>query len=412
MVYHHQIEPTDLNQQTQNNNIQIKMVRKGNSTEIDEQEEEAVLETEVEDERVDKGKSQQKKQTAELIGGGDDDDDDVGVIDLEVEVEEEDVDEETRKKREDERYRRALRERLFQLSDEVDNSQTRLMQPGSQELLNKFQESERLSKRIAHARETAIDAGIFSKITRINLAQVNSIHEAQQFDAKMIIANIIGKYKKEDGDRQRAETENNESVNIDWVSLGREVIHHFNTVPTIAFMNGPLQKTQTRQIQRKPRKSTENEEENVTKVVEIETQTRQDETSLQVMGLFRKLKTLQEQVEERRLAFIDLTIDPNSFTKSIENLFHFSFLVKDGKACLSLDENEPKTFITDQKSGTDKAGKQCVLKLDLDTWKKLAKKLTPKTESLNGHQSPANESGKRPNPDTQDKQSGRKKRRK
>lgn len=407
------------------------MVRGDNHREIDEEEEEGVFEfereeeDEDEEERVDKGKSTQKKQIPELSDDDDEeridkgkssqgkqipelsDDEEERVLDLEV-------DEEIRRKREDENFRRNIREELSQLLTDVDESKIQLSQPGAKELLDKIKMCDKLLSKIVHTREAAKEAGIFATITKISLAQVNNIHEAQQFDAKTIITNIINKYKKKGGNRQEeAETENNETVDIDWLRLGTAVIHRFNTVPTVTFMNGPLQKIEIKQIQRKPRKDTEDEEDNVTKVVEIETQTREDETSLQVIGVFKKLKTLQEQTKEKKPGFIDLTINPDSFTKSIENLFHFSFLVKDGKAGLSLDENEPKAFIANGKSDTDKAaGRQCVLKLDLDTWKKLARKVAPNSESLNGRQSPPNKSGKRPYPDTQDEQSNPKRRRK
>lgn len=42
----------------------------------------------------------------------------------------------------------------------------------------------------------------------------------------------------------------------------------------------------------------------------------------------------------KNIPFYEFVIDPKSFTKTVENMFHVAFLVKDGYARITLDKNE------------------------------------------------------------------------
>ncbi|NXT95924.1 NSE4A protein, partial [Anhinga rufa] len=40
------------------------------------------------------------------------------------------------------------------------------------------------------------------------------------------------------------------------------------------------------------------------------------------------------------ISFFDLVIDPNSFARTVENIFHVSFIIRDGFARLKLDDDK------------------------------------------------------------------------
>lgn len=81
--------------------------------------------------------------------------------------------------------------------------------------------------------------------------------------------------------------------------------------------------------------------------------------------------------------FFNLVTDPNSFIKTVENIFHISFLFKEGQfGALAINPDEPKLpVLTIHDSGTSKgqkreheaAGKQSILSFsmkDHETWKR------------------------------------------
>ena len=65
-----------------------------------------------------------------------------------------------------------------------------------------------------------------------------------------------------------------------------------------------------------------------------------------------------------------MLLNPKSFTESVENFFHFSFLVKKGHAGLDLDkQGNPVTFMTEVNN--DIPARQSIVTLDMKSWKRM-----------------------------------------
>jgi hypothetical protein len=45
--------------------------------------------------------------------------------------------------------------------------------------------------------------------------------------------------------------------------------------------------------------------------------------------------------EKQKINFFEFVVDPQSFSQTIENIFHFSFLIKDGQAGLKVENDTP-----------------------------------------------------------------------
>ena len=61
-------------------------------------------------------------------------------------------------------------------------------------------------------------------------------------------------------------------------------------------------------------------------------------TEMLVESTFDHLKEKYEENDKQAISYFALILDPTSFSKSVENMFHFSFLVKEGRASFELDE--------------------------------------------------------------------------
>ncbi len=61
----------------------------------------------------------------------------------------------------------------------------------------------------------------------------------------------------------------------------------------------------------------------------------------------RVLEALKIECEKRgRVHYFKFLVDPDSFAHTVENMFHFSFLVKDGRAGITLGrDGQPYVFI-------------------------------------------------------------------
>ncbi|EDO16755.1 hypothetical protein Kpol_526p8 [Vanderwaltozyma polyspora DSM 70294] len=96
-----------------------------------------------------------------------------------------------------------------------------------------------------------------------------------------------------------------------------------------------------------------------------------------------------------RISLFEFFLDPNSFAKSVENLFYTSFLIKEGKIVLEEDENNLPVIQIKEKLPSDRTQKNIesqqrrqasvnhiIFQLDKPTWSKLIKKFKVKKSYL------------------------------
>ena len=278
----------------------------------------------------------------------------------------------------DQSFRRGLRKQIHELIEDTTSSKAALIQPGSSQLLETIERGNELLGNVVHAREGALDAAWFTSASKYGLEQANRIHIAQEFNPKVFLNCIIKKYGISSGENE--EEESGSSSDIDWTALGKDVFQYFTRTPTVTFMNGPLQKVEVKKIERKPRQR--DEEDKNAKTVrpgEIEKQeNKRDYTSAQVREVHNYLKEkLKNSESDQPVSLVDIVVDPNSFTKTAENMFHYAFLVKEGLAGIDASEDSPAVLEAKMtKPPAPNAAdtlqkKQAVLKLNLDMWKKL-----------------------------------------
>ncbi len=98
-----------------------------------------------------------------------------------------------------------------------------------------------------------------------------------------------------------------------------------------------------------------------------------NETEEKTNKLMKELKS-QSHSGKDNVDYFSLVLDKQSFTKTIENMFYYSFLVKEGKASMQVQDD--KVIASYRSSNTTEDGgqddrNQAVIKLNLDMWAKL-----------------------------------------
>ncbi|XP_049704216.2 EP300-interacting inhibitor of differentiation 3 [Helicoverpa armigera] len=81
---------------------------------------------------------------------------------------------------------------------------------------------------------------------------------------------------------------------------------------------------------------------------------------------------------QRALSYFHCVLDPDSFSRSVENIYHVSFLVKDGMLAVELDEEHGLPFITPVSSTQQERRdindeKQFIVSIDMQRWQDLVK---------------------------------------
>lgn len=185
---------------------------------------------------------------------------------------------------------------------------------------------------------------------------------------------FFSKVPRYDADRLAMALKNKMRVHgsFNWAAFGRETTVCFNAVSSrVSFLNGPLTDGKTLQVKQKAQRKkileTEHEEE---KPEDYDGQATKDADQLSAVEQSMKVlsKTLHKEVNahykanKRRLeeAYSGESVppeakkklkkhganvcgakylfNPKSFTQTVENIFHYSFLVKKGAAALSVRE--------------------------------------------------------------------------
>eukprot|EP00871_Galdieria_phlegrea_P002383 jgi/Galph1/3145/GphlegSOOS_G1762.1 len=136
----------------------------------------------------------------------------------------------------------------------------------------------------------------------------------------------------------------NDCSNIDWKSLGKQVGFLYQRPPCIAFMRGPIRappkpsrsRTRTDKGAREEKRSrTENGNPAQPTLVDPSTGLGQAETDRKIQNMCNHIRL------KGAMNFFELIVDRTSFAKTVENIFHLSFLIKDGKVAVTDQQGSP-----------------------------------------------------------------------
>lgn len=125
----------------------------------------------------------------------------------------------------------------------------------------------------------------------------------------------------------------NENVNICWATIEFEILPLFRKTVFFSNLSGALEPLPKKQIQLKktvtrqkklPLSQVKKPEKN-----QIAEETDAEEASVTVQKI-RKLIAQYFNVNQMPLDYFQLILDPNDFGKTIENILHVAFLVRDG----------------------------------------------------------------------------------
>jgi hypothetical protein len=100
-----------------------------------------------------------------------------------------------------------------------------------------------------------------------------------------------------------------------------------------------------------------------------------------LVGYYRETK--------QPISFFKFVLDPECFGSSIENMFHVSFLVKEGKAAITIDPESGLPLIapvgrrrTGAGDSGEEAKQQVVMNICMEDWRKLKDRLDIRTAMI------------------------------
>lgn len=224
--------------------------------------------------------------------------------------------------------RRVLRSRYLAVKNLINDERDDISRVDSDKFKLIIDEVESLHQLVQKPREQVADAEALLDITNTLMTSVKA-HSNEGLTPSEFVTCLLREFEEQGG----ASTSSGEGrSSIEWKNIGLAVSHVLNRAPGCCTMLGPMN---TELKQRKPvahRKHVRPSESSRPEELDETSTEERTETDKNMATMFEILR------KNKRARLEKLVLNRNSFAQTVENLFALSFLVKDGRAEIKVDE--------------------------------------------------------------------------
>jgi len=252
-----------------------------------------------------------------------------------------------------------------------------LLKPDNKQVTGYMEESQNLFSQIQSVKALNIDSKVVKKVSFIVKEKGHGMtSNIISFQVEEFAQKILQKMEVEPGSKTRRKS---------LVELGKRVSGKFQRSPSLGYLFGALPShPQEREMKearvRKPKeKATAELKETCSQDIKKDNVTSGEETDQLVSQALRALVKNYKGNGRQPLSFFQFILDPESFSKTIENMFHVSFLVKEGNVSIWVEEESGLPVIRPVKQASQKEeevveNSQVVMNITMRHWKILARK--------------------------------------
>jgi len=279
-------------------------------------------------------------------------------------------------------------------------------------------------KNVRYIRESVLDAENLEEIAQKASNRVDQLVQAPRYDADRVVSKLVEQCRVTKGGNSY----------FDWSGLGIQAGVCFNAVPSqVSFLNGPLvdgnEEIQVKQRAKRVRNTqTESDAEeerpedvkghtargedqlsaiqknmaDVKHALEVKVDRNYNSKKRQLGRKYGGVDSIPERMKKKLkkhndVCAIELLFNPKSFTQTVENMYHYSFLVKEGNGSLQVRDNK----ILDKDKGIQLEGgpvvkyiksvngdkvvsqpRQAVINLTMEDWKDLVEAYDVKSSDV------------------------------
>lgn len=279
--------------------------------------------------------------------------------------------------------RREIRSKYRDLINSVQQNREDMVSLSNNKLTEVLEEANKLFKDVRQAREAALDAQLLVVATDLGKEKASQLFaEGTAFDPTAFAEHLLsfmGLNRLEDGEDEQ---QNGGAVDgflpqDAWHRVARRAERCFSTAPSFHYMMGSFhaEPPPPKQKIERQRKVPSKEAKRImpTQLKKME-DSHQEATEKEVERILGYLKSYYQDDPTSPISYYEFVIDPNSFSRTVENIFHTSFLIRDGLARMYLDNELP--CIAPVEEGEVEAGgtcsrKQCIISISPKMWKDL-----------------------------------------
>ncbi|XP_076101790.1 EP300-interacting inhibitor of differentiation 3-like [Mytilus galloprovincialis] len=230
------------------------------------------------------------------------------------------------------------------LIEDLNNKKHELVNPENNTLTEALEVANTLNKDVRTPREGALDSTAILTISSLARQQADNLNtDFVRFEPIEFAEKLVAFIQRENN----APSDSQSRISPDgWKNLGAAGQKLFSKNPPFHFMAGSFDRDVKERPQRNP---------NVKKITDKETIDKEtipkkmqsfdgsggknEATTAEVERVLDILQKLYKQTDENPICFFEFVLNPESFGQTIENIFYTSFLIKDGLAKTTLDED-------------------------------------------------------------------------
>ncbi|KAG8371864.1 hypothetical protein BUALT_Bualt12G0007300 [Buddleja alternifolia] len=225
--------------------------------------------------------------------------------------------------------RRVLRSKYLRFKNRICDERDDMSKVDSDKFKSIIEEVDNLHQLVQKPREQVADAEALFDITSTLVSSVKAYSNEGVTPADFVSC-LLRDFGQQGGS---SSSEDEGRSLIRWKDIGQVVSHVFRSAPGCCTMVGPMNtelKQRKNAAPRKRARPTENDRPEELDEAANEDKTDTDKNMATMFDILRR---------KRKVKLENLILNRNSFAQTVENLFALSFLIKDGRAEIKVDED-------------------------------------------------------------------------
>lgn len=286
----------------------------------------------------------------------------------------------------DEEKCRSIRKQYRQLIYNVQQNREDIVNTASDSLSEALEEANVLFDEVSRTREAALDAQFLVLASDLGKEKAKQLNCDMRFFNQVAFCDFlcifVGLNLMEDNGRNALSGCDDNIALSFWETIQKEATSWILQAGTFHFIFGSFKSESAarkprREHQKKSHKMEDNRDMPI-KLRKLDLSNNQEATEKEVERILGLLQTYFRKYPDTPVSYFEFVIDPNSFSRTVENIFYVSFIIRDGFARIRLDQDrlpilEPIN-INQMSEGNDPSSygrKQGVISLSLQDWRNI-----------------------------------------
>lgn len=286
----------------------------------------------------------------------------------------------------DEEKCRSIRKQYRQLIYNVQQNRDDIVNIVSDSLTEALEEANVLFDAVSRTREAALDAQFLVLASDLGKEKAKQLNSDMSFFNQVAFCDFLFifvglNWMEDDGRDVLNDCDDNIAFSF-WETVQKEATSWILQAETFHFIFGSFKsEPSSRKPRLENRKKVHKMEENgdmPTKLRKLDLSSNQEATEKEVERILGLLQTYFRKYPDTPVSYFEFVIDPNSFSRTVENIFYVSFIIRDGFARIRLDQDrlpilEPINMnqVGEGNDPSSHGRKQGVISLSLQDWKNI-----------------------------------------